>query len=121
MRDLGVVGGRAVSKQEPVSGYLSPDDIDRLSRVTGGTVQKIVREVSASSGIPVDDLLGRSRKPHIAQARFLCWYVAREHGMSLQQIGRAFGRDHSTIVHGIQREAAARLDAQRAHDARRRA
>ena len=43
-----------MTMQDPVTGYLSPDDMDRLSRVTGGTVQKIVREVSGSRQVRFD-------------------------------------------------------------------
>ena len=45
--------------------------------------------------------MGKSRKAPIAQARFLVWFVARQQGMTLQQIARAFDRDHTTILHGI--------------------
>jgi chromosomal replication initiation ATPase DnaA len=36
-------------------------------------------------------------------ARFEMYYVLQKDGLSLSQIGAVFNRDHSTILHGIQR------------------
>ena len=73
-----------------------------------GKINEIVQQVSDFTCISVKDIMGKSRKAPIAQARFLVWFVARQQGMTLQQIARAFDRDHTTILHGIQREEAAR-------------
>jgi chromosomal replication initiator protein len=50
------------------------------------------------------DLLSSSRAPRVTRARHLAMYLTRElTGLSLAQIARGFGRDHSTVMHGIRR------------------
>jgi len=49
------------------------------------------------------DLLGRSRYPHISQARHEAFYYFRRKGWSYPQIGKLFGRDHSTVIHGVEK------------------
>lgn len=93
-----------------ITGFLTPQDVQRAQNVglRRGTINEIVAQVAELTCLPAKDIMGRSRKAPIAQARFLVWFVARQQGMTLQQIARAFGRDHTTILHGIQREEAAR-------------
>lgn len=46
-------------------------------------------------------VMGFGRAKLVSTARQVAMYVAREHTMmSYPQIGRALGRDHSTVVHG---------------------
>ena len=99
-----------MTAHQPISGYLTPQDVQRAHHVglRRGTINKIVAQVADLTCLPAKEIMGRSRKAPIAQARFLCWFVARQQGMTLHQIARAFGRDHTTILHGIQREEAAR-------------
>lgn len=40
--------------------------------------------------------------------RWALWSVLRENGYTFGQIGRAFSRDHSTVMHGIDRYAVVR-------------
>ena len=47
------------------------------------------------------EVLGRSRQAHIAKARQFAYCLCRKDGMTLQKIGEAFGRHHSTILYGI--------------------
>ena len=49
------------------------------------------------------DLVGKSRKAEIAQARQLSMYLCRDVlGVSLSKIGLFFGgRDHSTVIHAL--------------------
>jgi chromosomal replication initiator protein len=52
-------------------------------------------------------LLARDRSPKVAMARQIAMYLARElTDVSLPEIGRGFGRDHSTVVHAHKRIAA---------------
>lgn len=80
------------------------------------TLTEIVNRVSAHAQVPVSDLYSRSRSPKVAQARHLAIYVARELlGLSTTELGRAFGRDHTTVIHSIR---ATRQNPQLAADAR---
>jgi chromosomal replication initiator protein len=52
-------------------------------------------------------LLARDRSPKVAMARQIAMYLARElTDVSLPEIGRGFGRDHSTVLHAHKRIAA---------------
>jgi chromosomal replication initiator protein len=69
------------------------------------TLDMVLQTVAEYYGVPVEALAGRQRTRHIAQARQLAMYLAREEtNASLPQIGEALGgRDHSTVVHGCAR------------------
>lgn len=99
-----------MTAQSPITGYLTPEDVARAGVIglRRGKINEIVQQVSEFTCISVKDIMGKSRKAPVAQARFLVWFVARQQGMTLHQIARAFERDHTTILHGIQREEAAR-------------
>jgi chromosomal replication initiator protein len=63
--------------------------------------------VAAEWGITREELLGSSRKPRFAHPRIIAAQLARElTKASLPTIGKAFSRDHSTIVHAIRRAPA---------------
>jgi chromosomal replication initiation ATPase DnaA len=61
----------------------------------------IVKAVSATSGIPVANILGRGRPKAVSDARQVAYYVSRSLGHSYPAIARAFGRDRATIIHGV--------------------
>jgi len=51
---------------------------------------------------PVDDLLSKSRKRAVTFPRQVAMYLARKMtGEGLNDIGKSFNRDHSTVVHAI--------------------
>lgn len=72
----------------------------------------IVQEVAIKHDIDVKSILGPARNHYIARARFECFYRMRNEiivagePISLPQIGRRFGRDHTTVLHGLRRHAA---------------
>lgn len=57
--------------------------------------------MSQKYAVDVSDILGDSRSPRIVQVRWLTWHVMQASGMSLPEIGKHFGRDHTTILHGL--------------------
>lgn len=64
----------------------------------------IVEATSAVMQITVDDIRGPGRAAHTALARAVAMFVARDMtDQSLSQIGRYFGRDHTTVLHAITR------------------
>ena len=65
------------------------------------TADVIMRTVSDYYGLSIDDLTGSTRRREITVPRQIAVYLTRElTGMSLPQIGSAFGgRDHTTILH----------------------
>ena len=64
---------------------------------------ELVLQVSAKYGVPPVQIMGRSRKPKISVARQEAyWLVRHVMGLSYPSIAIYFGRDHSTIIHGVQ-------------------
>jgi len=81
--------------------------------------QSILQSVSTYYGVPIPAITGKSRAKQIAEARHIAMYLLREDAeLALKQIGLLLGhRDHSTVIHGVQKIAHAliadpRLNAQ---------
>lgn len=69
--------------------------------ITHATIQEAVATLL---GVPICDLCGQSRRKEICHARHLAMYLCRKHlhGMTLREIGEAFGgRDHTTVINAI--------------------
>lgn len=63
----------------------------------------IVGVVAKRFGFEADDLVGRSRTGGLVRARHLAMAVARSTlGRSYPELGRAFGRDHTSVVTAVQ-------------------
>ena len=67
------------------------------------TPSRIISVVSAYYKINKSDLIGKSRKQSLVQARHIAIYLIREiTGLGYVEIGRYFGgRDHSTIITAV--------------------
>lgn len=63
-------------------------------------VREIIQHASNLSGISVRGLMEKSRFREMARTRFAVFQVAYEHGWSNPHIGRIFGFDHSSVLHG---------------------
>jgi len=67
------------------------------------TIKEIIEQVAAVTGVPADVILGKGRVRRIARARQVAMVLSRElTGQSYPRIGRAFRRDHSTVIHATQ-------------------
>lgn len=52
--------------------------------------------------IPLDDILGSSRKQPIVTARHAYWtWLSEHHALSAAAIGRLLERDHTAVLYGI--------------------
>lgn len=90
----------------PITGWLTPEDYAAVLRIIGTvrTVRQIAAEVSAITGIPVGAILCKRRTPARAvAARWLVWDIAHRGGLSLPQIARVTGHDHTSVWHGVHR------------------
>ena len=69
------------------------------------TIEEIVDAVAKEFGITSKILRSKTRKKEVALARQIAMYLARNIvGMSLKGIGTFFGgRDHSTVIHSIEK------------------
>ena len=65
----------------------------------------IMRAVGSYFSVTVQALAGKSRAKPIAEARHVAMYLLREDGeLALKQVGLLLGhRDHSTVIHGVQK------------------
>ncbi len=73
---------------------MNPDDTTRT-----------VLEVASVYGYATAELHSRFRYAHLAWARKVAYYVLHRRGASYSEIGRYFGRDHSTIISGVRKVA----------------
>lgn len=68
------------------------------------TLKIISEEVSAVFHLSMDQLFGRSRVEAVAKPRQVVFYLARmvdeNHPLTYHTIGKAFGRDHGTVICG---------------------
>ena len=65
-------------------------------------VEKILIHVSKKYGVSVDDIKSKKKTDSIAGARHISIYIIRKlTDLSLKEIGKVFGRDHSTIISSI--------------------
>ncbi|MBI89538.1 MAG: hypothetical protein CMG60_05565 [Candidatus Marinimicrobia bacterium] len=82
---------------------------DVIKERTGGrlktsvTIEDVVKKVSEASQVSESDIVGKSRKMKIAEARQLSMFLCRDLiRTSLSNIGVYFGgRDHTTVMHAV--------------------
>lgn len=67
------------------------------------TVERVQEVVGQYYRVSREELASRSRKRQIAQPRNLAMYLCRQHTRApLEAIGRAFGRNHATVLYAVQ-------------------
>ena len=77
---------------------------------SGISIADIKQRVANEFGIRVEDIDSRRRLASLAHPRQVAMVLARKHtNASLQDIGAAFGRDHSTVLHAL-RNVEAKLE-----------
>ena len=65
-------------------------------------VERILSAVSKKYGVSVEDIKSKKKTDNIAGARHVSIYITRElTDLSLKEIGKVFGRDHSTVMSSI--------------------
>lgn len=73
---------------------------------SGASIRDIVAHVAAAHGIAVTEILSDRRRKPVVRARQEAMYLAAtQTHHSLPAIGRAFRRDHTTVLHGIRQHA----------------
>ncbi len=90
---------------------LSPEDIKRCRAIATEArdrVRAIAVAVARSVGIPVSAIYGPDVQRQTVAARHLVMYLAHMEGLSYPIIGRAIGRDHTTVMDAVKREKARR-------------
>ena len=76
---------------------------------TRRTFQQVLVDVSRETDVPVKIILGKRRQKFIVEARRYFWHrVASEcPHLSIADIGRRSGCDHTSVLHGLKRYAQA--------------
>lgn len=81
-------------------------------------LDEINAAVAEAFGVSVGDILGADRTREVANPRQCAFFLARKHTkLSYPQIGRGYGRDHTTVLHGVKRWPEKE---RQSHDARKR-
>lgn len=66
--------------------------------------KRVIDCVAADAKIPVKKLMGISRKQAYVLPRHICFFLLKSlFPISFQEIGDIFGKDHTTIMHGVKR------------------
>jgi chromosomal replication initiator protein len=82
--------------------YLSREGVCQEPRKETISLEEIVVLVEHNYGICRTELMSKSRKGNTNWARQVAMYLARLHTLHpLEQIGKAFGRDHATVIHAF--------------------
>ena len=110
IRDLEGTIIRILAKSSLLNREIDFDLVNSVVRERAGgkvfgdiTMEDVVKKVSKMSNISSKEIIGKSRKMEIVEARHMSIYLCREIiGASLSSIGIYFGgRDHTTIMHSI--------------------
>lgn len=62
-----------------------------------------IQAIASRHRLTIEDVLGRERWGTFVKARHECIAMFRTRGMTTTEIGRVMQRDHSTIVHALQK------------------
>jgi chromosomal replication initiator protein len=65
------------------------------------TLEELMAKWSSKMGIAEEDIKGKGRPRHLCKVRHAFFYLARQQGYNLVEIGSfTGGRDHATVIHG---------------------
>jgi len=64
---------------------------------------EIIRLCATLFAVPVEDIMSPKRNQRIVEARFAFYAALRMRGWSYPRIGKFLGRDHATVMYGVQR------------------
>lgn len=92
---------------EIVSGTASQEaSKTEAPRAVGPVVRGIAERVALETGVSFEDIMGRGKTMAVCAARFRVYAEAADAGVPYAAIGRAMGRDHSSVIAGAARHRA---------------
>lgn len=100
-----------VPEPGPLPPKSEPEPEPQPKRKKETTRQKIIRTVCDKYDVTMDELRSDARNKNITTARHECFYRFRHEikrigrPLTVQEIGKAFNKDHTTVMHGINRHA----------------
>jgi len=102
---LNQVAARATLLRRPVTLELVHETLADVDVETLGpprTIDQIMELTARVYGLTVNDLRGRSRRQTVVRPRHFAMYLCRRlTAASVKEIGRAFSRDHSSVLHAL--------------------
>jgi len=66
-------------------------------------LHKLLEKISWLTNISVEEISGTYRGAEVVRARMFYFKIARMNGYTYKEIGKLVGKDHSTVVHHIQK------------------
>lgn len=101
---LNQVVARASLLRQPVTPELVAEAIAAVELTERPrTLGEILELTSRTYGLSPEQLSGRSRQRRVVRPRQFAMYLCRRYtDASLKEIGRAFGRDHSSVIYAIE-------------------
>ena len=116
VRQLQGAFNRVMAMTQLMNAPLTPESVaDQLNAIAGPdprtevTPEQVLETVARHFRVSVEQILGRGRTATVAQARQVAMYLLNvELGMPPTSVGRFLsGRNHSTVIHGVERIRAA--------------
>jgi chromosomal replication initiator protein len=100
---LNQVVARASLLRAPITPELVAQALDAVEMPgRARSLEEIVQETARAYGLAPEALRSRSRKQLVVRPRQIAMYLARRYtAASLADIGRAFGRDHTSVMYAI--------------------
>lgn len=104
--ESGLIGllARSTLLNEPIDLSMAKETIKGTlgKKETVVSIDTIQALTSSYYKIPIEEMKSKSRRKAIVLCRDVSMYLCRNYTeQSLEAIGRAFNRDHSTVLHGI--------------------
>lgn len=75
-------------------------------RLSSSKVLNFSALICQRNDVRLSDVIGRARERHITAVRHFIWSELYAQGYSFPEIGREFGRDHTTVLAGVRRHNA---------------
>ena len=108
VRELEGVVNQIVARSRFVSGRISLGMVKNIvgalpaQPALGPSISVIQHEVAETFGLTVSDLIARNNSRDIAHPRQIAMYLCKKlTNSTLSEIGRAFNKHHTTVMHGI--------------------
>lgn len=93
-----------IENRELDTKFLAREGWVRESKKETINLDEIITLVEHNYGIPRSELTSKSRKSVTTWARQVAMYLARHYTLlPLEEIGKALGRDHATVIHAFQK------------------
>ena len=96
--------GRASVYTAAQRAIMTLEEVPLVIETTTQQRKAIVRQICAALGVSVMSVMSLSRNPTLTLVRnYIMWKLAKHTTSSFPDIGRATGRDHSTVIHAIRK------------------